>query len=120
MPGSAPLPGGWLESPAPSPPAGEQPDDDQEDRSPDEGHDHGADDRMAGHGDVEMEDAGQHDAAEKRADDADHDVPEQAEAVAQRQVAGEEPGDQPDQRPDQDLVDVERDGRTVDRDHHSS
>src|SRR5205823_5129494 len=56
---------------------GEQANYEQEDGCSDERHDHRANDRVAGDGDVEVEEAGKHDAPEQPADDADDDVPEQ-------------------------------------------
>ena len=45
---------------------------------------------MPGHGDVEMEEAGEHDSAEQRSHHADDDVPEQTQAVAESNVACQE------------------------------
>src|SRR5438132_7014812 len=78
------------ESAAPVAAAGEEPDDEQEDRGADEGHDHRADDRMPGHGDVEMEEACEHDSAEQGSHYADDDVPEQTQAMAESNVARQE------------------------------
>src|SRR5207302_6899344 len=60
------------ERPAPvAPTAREEPHDDQEDRGPEEGHDHRADDWLAGVRVVEVADDGEHDPTELPPDDVD-------------------------------------------------
>src|SRR5229473_307310 len=105
---------------APSPATGKQAHDQEQDYRARERHDHLADDRVADHLDVDVEDARQ-EAADERADDPDDDVPEQPQPVAQRDAAGEESRHQPDETPDQDRVQIEGDRGTVDaKDHVSS
>src|SRR5258708_27269420 len=116
--------GHGLERRSESPPTGvasasaEQTHDKQKDRRAEEGHDHLADDRVTRDPHVEVQQSGEHDASDEGSDDADDDVPEQAEPMTQRDVTGQESRDQTDQGPDQDRVQVQRDRLTADRDDH--
>src|SRR5713226_4828524 len=98
---------------APSPATGKQAHDQEQDHRARERHDHLADDRVADHLHVDVEDARQ-EAADERADDPDDDVAEQPQPVAQRDAAGEKARHQPDETPDQDCVQIEVDRGTVD------
>src|SRR5438093_1003744 len=82
--------------------------DEQQDHGADERHDDLGDDRVAGDGEVDVEQTRQH-PTQEGPDHAGDDVAEQAEVASHGDPAGERAGQEADQDPDDDGVDVEAD-----------